>query len=167
MVDGESAVQFGQRRDEEGAECVTQDVDGDDEGGQFFVGGGEFAHYFWDAGCEHGGCEGSVVLVSLVKDEDRWGRGTVREEGDGGDDGNVRPLQLLGPVDRVGWIVGSIPRHDIRIDRLCWLGCSHFFVCGWSPLCASFEVVVFLRVYLGGGSRRRLFAMYRFLLIRW
>lgn len=64
MVDGEAAVKFGEGRDEEGAECVAKDVDGDDKGGEFFICGVEISHHFWDAGCEHGRCEGPVVLIS-------------------------------------------------------------------------------------------------------
>ena len=63
MVDGEAAVELRERCDDQRPDGIAKDVDGDDKRGQLLVCGVEFSHHFRDAGCEHGGCEGPVVLM--------------------------------------------------------------------------------------------------------
>lgn len=60
VVDGVFAVNFREGSDDEGAEAVAQEVDGDDEGGELLVGGVELGHDLLDAGGEDGGCEGAI-----------------------------------------------------------------------------------------------------------
>lgn len=41
----------------------------------------------------------------------------VREEGDGGQNGDIAPFEPLGPIDWILGVVWSIPIHNVWVNR--------------------------------------------------
>lgn len=54
MVDGDTAIELREWSDKYGAKGVTKDVDGNDERGEFLVGGFEFGHDLGNGRGDHG-----------------------------------------------------------------------------------------------------------------
>ena len=93
-VDGTAAYDgdFGQGSEDEGTHSVGEDVEGEREGG---VGGGD-AELF-----DHASFPGSVD-----------GGAGIDGKGVHADDEGDEEAFLVGPILRVGWVVGGVPVHE-------------------------------------------------------
>ncbi|CAF3490707.1 unnamed protein product [Fusarium graminearum] len=66
VEDNGSTVDFAERCGDQGAKGETEDVYGDDKGGDVAVGGFELAHNVWDTWCEHGRALAKLEMYCVV-----------------------------------------------------------------------------------------------------